>query len=323
MRTILITNANTFKGYNLCLKAIELGYKVYAINEKNFTHKITYNNANIIVLRDSLIESDGLSDTFKHLKSKLININTVIHVSCELFSYYTKNLNTIQTDNLISAFEKADYFPNKFVFSSSIIAQGPLSKIEYQSGKKPPGPITSYGSELDTLEKKIKEHEKLQHLIFRSPFIYGPHDHKIEDLIRFITNNLAFYISSFNSNFAVLYIKDYVNVLFKTIESTIVNKSYPISDGDQHMLESFYFYLNQALNKKSISISLPFPILKLLAKLAGNKASSILSKSKVEMKNNWYCGIKELKSDIGYKPEYNLQRGIADTIKWYRENDWL
>ena len=38
---------------------------------------------------------------------------------------------------------------------------------------------------------------------------------------------------------------------------------------------------------------------------------------------NWQCDIAPAIRDFGYKPEWKLPRGVAESIKWYKEEGWL
>jgi nucleoside-diphosphate-sugar epimerase len=38
---------------------------------------------------------------------------------------------------------------------------------------------------------------------------------------------------------------------------------------------------------------------------------------------NWRCDIKPAVDELGYHPEYPLERGVPLTIQWYKENGWL
>jgi nucleoside-diphosphate-sugar epimerase len=39
--------------------------------------------------------------------------------------------------------------------------------------------------------------------------------------------------------------------------------------------------------------------------------------------DNWLCDSSDLVKDFGFKPEYNLRKGVAESISWYKENQWL
>ncbi|WP_448634218.1 hypothetical protein [Pedobacter panaciterrae] len=38
---------------------------------------------------------------------------------------------------------------------------------------------------------------------------------------------------------------------------------------------------------------------------------------------NWACNIDSAKQDLGYAPKFNLEKGLIDTVKWYKANNWL
>ncbi|EJF09363.1 NAD-dependent epimerase/dehydratase, partial [Pontibacter sp. BAB1700] len=38
---------------------------------------------------------------------------------------------------------------------------------------------------------------------------------------------------------------------------------------------------------------------------------------------NWNCSIDRIRQDLGFVPEYDLEKGLAHTLKWYKENNWL
>ena len=38
---------------------------------------------------------------------------------------------------------------------------------------------------------------------------------------------------------------------------------------------------------------------------------------------NWQCDITPLVNELGYKPEFDLQKGVKETIAWYKKEGWL
>ena len=38
---------------------------------------------------------------------------------------------------------------------------------------------------------------------------------------------------------------------------------------------------------------------------------------------NWRCDISPARNELGFAPEYDLDRGVTETIKWYKDNKWL
>lgn len=55
-----------------------------------------------------------------------------------------------------------------------------------------------------------------------------------------------------------------------------------------------------------------------------NKAAVLNIEKLNELKAvNWSCNIDDAKTDLDFKPDYNLQAGVAETIQWYKANKWL
>jgi len=38
---------------------------------------------------------------------------------------------------------------------------------------------------------------------------------------------------------------------------------------------------------------------------------------------NWVCNIDGIKRDLNYLPQYNLEKGLTETLAWYKANHWL
>jgi len=38
---------------------------------------------------------------------------------------------------------------------------------------------------------------------------------------------------------------------------------------------------------------------------------------------NWVCNIEKAKRELGFKPVYNLEDGVKESLDWYKKNNWL
>ena len=38
---------------------------------------------------------------------------------------------------------------------------------------------------------------------------------------------------------------------------------------------------------------------------------------------NWQCDISAACRDLGYAPAYPLERGVAETVAWYKQEKWI
>jgi UDP-glucose 4-epimerase len=38
---------------------------------------------------------------------------------------------------------------------------------------------------------------------------------------------------------------------------------------------------------------------------------------------NWRCDMTPTKEELNFTPDYDLKRGVAETIAWYKKEEWL
>ena len=46
-------------------------------------------------------------------------------------------------------------------------------------------------------------------------------------------------------------------------------------------------------------------------------------KYNIMKQRNWRCDISPAEDELGFHPEYDLDSGVRQTIKWYKDNGWL
>ena len=79
-----------------------------------------------------------------------------------------------------------------------------------------------------------------------------------------------------------------------------------------------------------LRITAPIRVLKvvttvaeMMGKATGKVSALNRDKYNILRQRNWRCDIMPAIKELGYKPEYDLKRGTHETIKWYKENNWL
>ena len=38
---------------------------------------------------------------------------------------------------------------------------------------------------------------------------------------------------------------------------------------------------------------------------------------------NWRCDIAPARAELGFNPQWQLERGVKETVKWYKDNEWI
>lgn len=325
-KKVLITGASGFVGYHLIIEALSAGLEVFAAVRSSsdvshlkdldvkFTnlqyHSVDLLKANIFEnAYDYIIHASGTTKAKNKAEYNLINAE------------YSRNLAQAASGTKVE----------KFVFVSSLAALGPSlnlnTMIEDDSAAHP---VTSYGESKLLAEKYLNAIEDLPLLIFRPTAVYGPREKDIFILFKSINMGLEPYIGKFDQQFSFIYVKDLVGVLIAALSSDLVNKTYNVSDGGIYNRYALADYSKSALNKKTFKFHLPVAGVNIFALLmekiyANSSKTPALNKEKMSELTaiNWGCNIKYLRKELDFSPKFDLERGVKETMLWYKNNKWL
>lgn len=330
MARILITGATGFVGTHLVKEAISRGYEVYAgVRLSSNTEQLTKLGVRTVVLDFSDEESMRKSLMALPVFDHIIH-NAGLTKAAKANDYFETN--TYNTQRFINAVIKAESCANKFLFVSSLAAYGP-GKPDCREAVKnsdTPHPVTYYGKSKLQAEKYLTSQSELPYIILRPTSVYGPGEKDLFQFISLINKGFEFYMGKNVQQLTFVYVKDLVRVMLDSLESPYKNQSYFVTDGNTYTNTQLAQIVKQTMGKKTISIKFPMPIVRLVAAISESVSKttgsmSILNKDKLNelTATNWQCNISNLVADLAYKPEYPLEKGMQETISWYKEHKWI
>ena len=108
-------------------------------------------------------------------------------------------------------------------------------------------------------------------------------------------------------------------------------RAYFVSDGQVYESRTFSELIQKELgNPWVLRIKCPLAILKVIsmiaelgAKCVGKTSTLNRDKYNIMKQRNWRCDISPLVSELGFHPEYLLDRGVKEIIAWYKKEGWL
>jgi nucleoside-diphosphate-sugar epimerase len=324
---LLITGASGFLGYHLIEAALLQEYEVYAGVRKSSNIKHLLNN-NVTVVEMDLADISSLKTILeKNGITHIIHAAALTKAKTE--SDYNFS-NALLTRNLAIAATEAHTDIKKFVFISSLAAMGPSANGEPVKEDDIPRPLTWYGKSKLLAEKYLSEINNLPFIGLRPTAVYGPREKDLLLLIKSVNKGIEVYIGNGEQKLSFIYVKDLAAVAIKCLSSKIIGEFYNISDGGVYNRYAFADAAKKAIHKKTIRLQLPLSLLKGIA--AGMDAlyskshkTPVLNKNKVKELTaaDWSCSITKSKKDLDFSPSYNLERGMAETVKWYKANKWM
>jgi nucleoside-diphosphate-sugar epimerase len=325
-KKVLITGASGFVGFHLISKALAADLQVFAAVRPS---------SDVSHLKDFDITYTNLKyDDVEALKVDLIHneYNYIIHAAGTTKAKSKAAYNLVNAEysrNLAQA--AAEVGIEKFILVSSLAALGPSINLNTDLKDNTfPKPVTSYGESKLLAEQYVSAIQNLPLLTFRPTAVYGPREKDILILFKSINMGLEPYIGKFEQQFSFVYVEDLASILVDALQSNLINKTYNVSDGYTYDRYALADFSKKALQKKTLRFHLPIAGVSLVASLmekiyANSNQTPALNKEKMAELTaiNWACDINPLKTELSFEPKFNLERGLKETLLWYKENKWL
>lgn len=327
MKKVLVTGASGFIGSTLVDRLLEAGtYDVYAGVRKSSDRKYLQNSR--IKFMDVAFSSP------ERLKQQLSeeNFDCIFH-----FAGLTKakhlddfeKVNFLLTKNLVDAIDPQK---TKLIYLSSFAAHGPGEEVHFTKAKTSDEnkPNTAYGKSKLKAENYINSSFKGKYVIFRPTGVYGPRETDYFVFFQTIDNHIEPYLGFVPQHLTFIYSKDLVEVCLKAFESEVSGKTYFVSDGKMYLDSEFAAITKQVLHKRTLKLKFPLFIVRWISafldsfgRMIGKQFTLNNDKFAILAARNWECDIEDLKKDLDFDPKYDLQKGVEETIAWYKQEKWL
>ena len=192
-------------------------------------------------------------------------------------------------------------------------------------------PNTAYGFSKLKAELYIQSIPGFPYVIYRPTGVYGPREMDYFLMAKSIRQHVDFSVGFRRQDLTFIYVKDLVKVIFTAIEKKVVRRAYFVSDGRRYTGADFRRLVAGELGKKYVlPLHVPLWVLKGISVVAESgaaflgKASTLnRDKYRIMKQRNWICDVSPLQQELDFSPDYDLERGVRESVTWYRQNGWL
>jgi len=334
MKKVLITGASGFVGSFLIEEAIKRGYKPIA-GIRTSSSKKYLQQPEIDFIYFNLFDKEQIKQQLEQYIQKNGTIDYIIHnagvTKVKRLDEFMK-VNFECTRNFVEALIESNHIPEKYIQISSLAAFGPGNNKTLEPVKlnDKPQPNTEYGRSKLKAEEFVRSKTELPWIVFRPTGIYGPRETDYFVYLKTINRGFEPYIGFKSQHLTFIYVKDLARLVFDALESPFKHQSYFIADGNVYLSEEYATIVKKHLHKKTIKLRVPLFLVKLISiilefifGLFGR--TPVLNKDKYNILSslNWKCEVEPLYKDFNFKAEYDLDKGVKESIDWYKEHKWL
>ena len=335
MESVLITGASGFIGSFIVEEALKRRFGVWA-GIRSTSSKKYLKNRKIHFLELDFAHPNELRAQLSGHKGTYNKFDYIIHCAgvtkCsdkKTFDY----VNYLQTKYFIDTLKALNMVPKQFIYISTLSVFGPVREKDYTpiEADDTPAPNTAYGFSKLKAELYIQSIPGFPYVIYRPTGVYGPRETDYFLMAKSIQKHVDFSMGFRRQDLTFVYVKDIVQAIFLGIEKNVTRRTYFLTDGNVYKSRAFSDLIQKELgNPFVLHLKCPLIVLKVISLLAefiatrSGKSSTLNSdKYKIMKQRNWQCDIIPTINELGYAPEYDLEKGVHETIAWYKNEGWL
>ena len=218
------------------------------------------------------------------------------------------------------------------VHLSSLAAAGPSIMGEPAQEKNSCKPVTYYGESKLAGEKiALKYASSLPIVIIRPPVVYGPREKNFFVYLKALSQGWNVKIGTSRRELSLVYVADLVRAMAQAVVFyPQKEKIYYVTDGEHYLWSDISNSAMKILNVRAKKLVIPEPLLPLFScffeTLAwfGSKPPLFDRQRMIDIcQTSWIASPKEFFESHMFKPQYDLVKGLQETIDWGKNNNWL
>jgi nucleoside-diphosphate-sugar epimerase len=218
----------------------------------------------------------------------------------------------------------------RFVLVSSLAAAGPARRGAPLSGTEPPHPVTAYGRSKLAAEQIVRS-STLPWSIVRPPIVYGPRDREVLKVFRLARLGLAPVFGDGGQELSAVHAVDLAQALMAVAEaSATIGGTYHACHPQVFTSGELGRAVGTAMGRSVVGLRVPqavgravLALTEVSARLTRRVTILTTDKANEFFQPAWTGDPSPLTRDSGWRAQYDLSSGLANTYQWYRKAGWL
>ena len=240
--------------------------------------------------------------------------------------------NVLGTENLAKACLERNPNIQRLVYLSSQAAVGPCRGRGLSVETDACQPVSHYGlSKRQGEEAVLRYRDRLSVVILRACAVYGPRDRDFLPIFRSIERGIEIGLWGVQHRVSLCYVDDLVSALVMAADRDLPSgEIFFVSDGNTYTWSDVGAMIARTMGARTIRLGLPVGVFRWCAEVSDwvsrrSGKPQILSKERYQemIHPNWCCDSSKVVAKLGFSPSFDLERGVGETVRWYRTQGWL
>jgi len=323
-RIAVVTGGTGFIGWNLCERLRDQGVEVRAVVRPSSSNP----------LPDGIVRADAALDAAA-MAEACDGAEAVFHLAGLTRASSDAEFHRVNAEGARQAALAARDAGAFFVFVSSQAAGGIGTPDRPRTEADASEPVSQYGrSKLDG-ERLVAQVDDLRYCIVRPPGVYGPRDRDFFTLFQMGARGIFPMLGDPDVSYTLTHVDDANSALLRIAEAGVTGDDAvehqtfylghptPVRQGD------FPVVLAAVLRRRIRRVPVPRAVIKALSELGelgalfGRPAVINRSRYRELTAPGFVCSVDKLEERLGIRAEIDVERGFAETARWYRDQGLL
>jgi nucleoside-diphosphate-sugar epimerase len=269
-----------------------------------------------------------------HLAGLPPDIETVYHLAGVTKAPKTETYYTVNRDGTASLLKAMaeNGLRARLVYLSSAAAGGPAPLASPRREEDEPDPVSPYGrSKLEAEKVVARFKDRFPAVILRPPAVYGPGDMDFLEYFRLVQKGLVPVLGARQRYLNLIYVRDLVDaLLLAAAADTESGQVFNIADPKPLSWEDIGRLTARLLGCRVRVVRVPgwgaflvAACVQAAGAFSGRLSAVNLSKFREMLPEGWVVDVSKARRVLGFEATTPVEKGLAETLDWYRNEGLL
>lgn len=324
---VLLTGASGFVGSHILDHLDSRGWSSVVLLRKTSDRTFVQHHLPKVEVRFGSI-SDPAS-----LAEAMEDVTHVIHCAGSTRAVRSADfyrINQLGTRNVVAAANAASGRVRRLIHISSLAVTGPATREAPANEDSPLRPISEYGRSKAAGETEVRNNCRVEYVILRPPAVYGPRDNGFFSMFQAVQHHVLPRPSA-KQALSLVYVKDLAAAVVAALEHPQAGgRTYFVSGREVVTAREMAAEIAAQMGRWTVPCPLPALLLlpvclsqELLARATGTARLLNLQKFAELRARGWVCDPARMERELGFRCATPMRAGIAETLAWYQDHQWL